>query len=459
METVNAGLENAGKKLRLTATLGEVADINPERLGSEWSLSYILYVDISSVGEGHISTSPAKLDLDEAPSRAQRIISEWDVVLSTVRPNRRAMFQARDVQQGTVVSTGFAVLRAKPGQIDPRYLYALVFDQSFTDYLVMREQGAAYPAVSPSDIAEAEVSLPPIEEQRRIGHILGTLDDKIELNRRMSATLEEMARALYKSWFIDFDPVIDKAILAGNPIPKELESKAERRRAYWAKTTPDGRPKPLASDLDSLFPDSFQDSTLGPIPSGWAVASFGRVCQNVGRSVAPAQIDPEEVYVGLEHIAPKSLCLNEWGAGKEVSSQKSRFLQDEILFGKLRPYFHKVSIAPLAGICSTDVLVLDATDKRWWAYVALASSEESTIEYVTATSGGTRMPRTSWSDLDRMPVVLSPLGSAEAFGDIIRPVLKRLQPISSESRVLATIRDSLLGPLLQGQLKMVVQNQ
>jgi very-short-patch-repair endonuclease len=115
-----------------------------------------------------------------------------------------------------VVSTGFAVLRPKPGVIHPRYLYACVFNKAFTDYLVSREKGAAYPAVLPEDIAEATISLPPLPEQRAIAHILGTLDDKIELNRRMSETLEQMARALFKSWFIDFDPVRRNAARARN---------------------------------------------------------------------------------------------------------------------------------------------------------------------------------------------------------------------------------------------------
>jgi hypothetical protein len=106
-----------------------------------------------------------------------------------------------------VVSTGFAVLRPKREYIEPRYLYACVFDKEFTDFLVQREKGAAYPAVLPEDIADAVISLPPLAEQRAIAHILGALDDKIELNRRMSETLEAIALALFKAWFVDFEPV------------------------------------------------------------------------------------------------------------------------------------------------------------------------------------------------------------------------------------------------------------
>ncbi len=187
--------------------LGEVVSINTDSIGNDWPFSHIKYIDISSVGEGAIIEPAQILSLDEAPSRAKRLVKEGDSVLSTVRPGRRSMFFAKQPEPDWVVSTGFAVLRARREFIEPRYLYACIFDKAFTEFLVKREKGAAYPAVLPEDIADAVIKLPPLPEQRAIAHILGTLDDKIELNRRMSETLEQMARALFKAWFVDFEPV------------------------------------------------------------------------------------------------------------------------------------------------------------------------------------------------------------------------------------------------------------
>lgn len=177
-----------------TVRLGDVATINPDAIGANWPFLHIRYIDISSVGEGTIIEKPSQISLSEAPSRAKRLIREGDTVLSMVRPNRRSMFFVTTFEPDLVVSTGFAVLRPKPKVIHPRYLYACVFDRAFTDYLVSREKGAAYPAVLSEDIADAKIPFPPLPEQRAIAHILGTLDDKIELNRRMSETLEQMAR-------------------------------------------------------------------------------------------------------------------------------------------------------------------------------------------------------------------------------------------------------------------------
>ncbi|MEK7298697.1 MAG: restriction endonuclease subunit S, partial [Candidatus Margulisiibacteriota bacterium] len=190
-----------------TTRLGQVAAINPDAIGRDWPFAHIRYIDISSVKEGQIEVSPQWMKVSDAPSRAKRLVRKGDTVLSTVRPNRRSMFFVSQPGEDWVVSTGFAVLRPKTPFIDPRFLYACVFDQAFTEYLITREKGAAYPAVSPEDIANAELSIPPLKEQQAIGSILGTLDDKIELNRRMNETLEAMARAIFKSWFVDFDPV------------------------------------------------------------------------------------------------------------------------------------------------------------------------------------------------------------------------------------------------------------
>jgi type I restriction enzyme S subunit len=171
-------------------TLREVIQINPATVDRDFKSEWIEYIDISSVGEGVITESPKVIKLKEAPSRAKRLVSKNDTVISTVRPNRRSMFFVREPKQNWVLSTGFAVLRPIPDKIEPRFLYAVVFNREFTEYLISREKGAAYPAVLPEDIYEAEILLPPLSEQKAIAHILGSLDDKIELNRRMNETLE-----------------------------------------------------------------------------------------------------------------------------------------------------------------------------------------------------------------------------------------------------------------------------
>ncbi|WP_432199366.1 restriction endonuclease subunit S [Anoxybacillus gonensis] len=187
--------------------LGEVVQINPESLTKDYPFNVIDYIDISSVGTGELRET-TQYPISEAPSRAKRLVRAGDTILSTVRPNRRSFLYLKKPKENQVVSTGFAVLRATE-KINSRYLYYLISDQKFTDYLVSQEQGAAYPAVSIDSIKNAIVLLPDLETQEKIASILGSIDDKIELNIEMNKTLEEMAMTLYKHWFVDFGPFQD----------------------------------------------------------------------------------------------------------------------------------------------------------------------------------------------------------------------------------------------------------
>ena len=165
---------------------------------------------------------------------------------STVRPNQRHFGMLNNIPENLLVSTGFAVLRAKDSLADTGFIYWFLAQDHIVDYLhsVAENSTSAYPSIKPSDIQRLTVSLPPLKEQRNIARVLNSLDDKIELNRRMNETLEAMARALFKSWFVDFDPVRAKI---------------------------EGRDTGLPKHLADLFPDRFVDSEMGEIPAGWKV--------------------------------------------------------------------------------------------------------------------------------------------------------------------------------------------
>ena len=271
------------------------------------------------------------------------------------------------------------------------------------------------------------IQIPPLAEQRAIAHILGTLDDKIELNRRMNETLEAMARALFKSWFVDFDPVRAKA---------------------------EGRDPGLPSHIADLFPDSFEDSELGEIPKGWRVATLGDVADHPRRGVQPTAIKESTPYIALEHMPRRSIALSEWGVADGLESAKFAFKKGEILFGKLRPYFHKVGVAPLSGVCSTDIVVVSARAEHWLGFVLGHVSSAEFVEHTDAGSTGTKMPRTSWSEMARYAVALPPIPVAAELTKQVRPSVDRIVYAIHESRTLAALRDTLLPKLISGELRV-----
>lgn len=154
---------------------------------------------------------------------------------------------------------------------DPLYVYYLLHRLNLANY----KGGSAVPTLNRNHIHPIELSIPPLQEQKFIAHILGTLDNKIELNRKMNETLEQMAQALFKSWFVDFDPVFDNAIAKGNPIPDTLKQKSDRRKEVISS----GKYKALPKELLELFPSSFEfnDELEKWIPEGWDIGKMEEV--------------------------------------------------------------------------------------------------------------------------------------------------------------------------------------
>ncbi len=312
--------------------------------------------------------------------------------------------------------------------IDPRFLYYWMQGREFfVQFKGVAGQTDMAEYVSLSDQRRMHITLPPVSEQRAIAHILGTLDDKIELNRRMSRTLEEIARALFKSWFVDFDPVRAKA---------------------------EGRDPGLPKHIADLFPDSFEESELGEIPRGWRVGTLGDVAEHPRRGVEPREIGPATSYIALEHMPRRSIALSEWGVAEGLGSGKFVFKKGEILFGKLRPYFHKVGVAPVDGVCSTDIVVVAPRALHWFSFVLGVGSSDEFVEYANARSTGTKMPRTSWADMTRYQLVLPPEPVARSFSNLIQPSVNRMITGIHESRTLAALRDALLPKLISGELRV-----
>ncbi len=183
--------------------------------------------------------------------------------------------------------------------------------------LLAQATGSTFPNVSASQIAEIPYPELDIIDQRAVAHVLGTLDDKIELNRQMNETLEEMARALFKSWFVDFlplrakqrarkqtgDPVRSKAALR-TPSAGGSDWTVERARAYLDS---------MDKSIVDLFPDRLVESEIGEMPEGWDVGNIGSVANQRRSVVNPEHMDPETPYIGLEHMPQRCIALSEWG--------------------------------------------------------------------------------------------------------------------------------------------------
>ena len=334
-----------------------------------------------------------------------------------LRQNRRRRLSGK-----TIIDNNMMGVVPRLERVNPLFFYYALSQFDFSEI----SQGTALPYLTISTLSGLSLKVPPLPEQRAIAHILGTLDDKIELNRRMNETLEAMARALFKSWFVDFDPVRAKL---------------------------EGRDTGLPNNIADLFPDQMVESELGEIPEGWEVGCLADIAVAPRRGIDPTDLRGETPYIGLEHMPRRSIALTDWEGTGKVTSNKSFFEKGEFLFGKLRPYFHKVGIAPISGVCSTDIVVIAPRSAIWSAFLLATISSVAFVNYTDQTSTGTKMPRTSWKTMSRYAMCLPTDTGARAFQKAMGPILARTVANIHENRTLPVLRETLLPKLISGEIR------
>jgi type I restriction enzyme, S subunit len=399
--------------------LGEIADIV---LGGTPSTAIGMYwiPEINWVTAKDISDSPTAKIID-----TERKISKKGLENSPAKilPALTTVIIARGATMGkckmignemSLNQTCYGII-AKNGT-DPVFLYYYLC--SMYEHFRAMAHGSVFDTVISSGLRSLEVIFPPLPEQR---------DDKIDLNRRMNETLESIASALFKSWFIDFDPVRAKV---------------------------EGHDTGLPSHIADLFPDLLIGLEMGEIPGGWKIGKFGDIAENPRRGINPCEIDPTTPYIALEHMPRRSIALSEWETAEGIESNKFEFKEGEILFGKLRPYFHKVGVAPVNGVCSTDIVVVTPQEKNMFGFVLGNISSDVFVEFTNAGSTGTKMPRTSWDEMARYPIVIPSSSVASAFTEQIRPLVSHMFVSIHQSRTLKLIRDNLLPRLISGRLRV-----
>ncbi len=260
-------------------------------------------------------------------------------------------------------------------------------------------------------MAKIEVDIPPLPVQQRIAGVLSAYDELIENSQRRIKILESMARALYREWFVHFRfPGFDARARVASPI--------------------------------------------GEIPQGWEVKKLSKIAEEMRRNVSKGQLEEPRPFVGLEHIPRRSLALDAWETTTELGSNKLEFMKGEVLFGKIRPYFHKVSVAPFDGLCSADAIVIRSRQPEHYAIVVGCVSSDEFVALATATSNGSKMPRANWSVLEEHPIAIPTLSVARQFSAVVDPAIQQMQTLIFQIQNLRRTRDLLLPRLLSGQVAL-----
>lgn len=383
------------------------------------------YIGLEHIGEGTLS-----LESTSTERTVNSIKSRFrcgDILFGKLRPYFRKVVRPRF---DGICSTDIWVVRPLDG-VDAGYLFYLMASQQFVDTATRGSQGTRMPRAKWEFVSRSKVFLPPIQEQRAIAGVLGALDDKIELNRCMSETLEEMAQAMFRSWFVDFDPVRAKV---------------------------EGRTSGLPPDLDALFPAEFEESELGEIPAGWQVKELQEVIEvNPQRTIRRGEL---VTHVEMAAVPTRGPQVKAWTYREYTSG--SRFMDGDTLFGRITPSLENGKTALVdfldhdeVGWGSTEFIVLRPRPP-WppeYAYIMArdARFRNHAIVNMTGTSGRQRVPADIISAY-RMPIPDDDV--VVTFGQLVQPWFESTTILGRQSDCLAEQRDALLPRLLSGKLRM-----
>jgi len=304
-----------------------------------------------------------------------------DIVLTTEAPLGEVA-QLRKAEQ-IALAQRVILLRGNPNIISQQFFFQAIKSPFVQAGLQQRATGTTVLGIKQSELRKVNIPYYPLSTQRKIAAILSAYDDLIENNLRRIKILEEMAQNLYRKWF-------GKAHFQGHPQTR------------------------------------LTDSPIDRITEGWEMASLGQLADQIRDSVNPDSVDPETPYIGLEHLPRKSISLSDWGTASEVQSTKLLFRKGDILFGKIRPYFHKVGVAPLQGICSSDIIVIRPRAANCFGIVLGCTSSIEFVEHATATSQGTKMPRANWDVLVKYQIPMPPQPILSKFNEFMSEIVNSL---------------------------------
>ncbi len=331
-----------------------------------------------------------------------------------------------------VVNQHVTIIRLRRDIAEPGYLLSYLTHPTAKHYMESFNAGGSRRAITKGHIESFVVPLPSLHEQRAVANLLGTLDDKIELNRRMNETLEDMARGIFKSWFVDFDPV---------------RAKAEGRQPFG-----------MDAATAALFPDSLVDSPLGKVPRGWRVIPLPEAIEvNPGRALPKGRIAP---YLDMANMPTRGhrpdRCI-ERPAGSGM-----RFINGDTLLARITPCLENGKTAFVdflqdgqVGWGSTEYIVLRPRvplPPAFGYYLARSEGFRTVaIQNMTGSSGRQRVPAEC---LGQFLLAVPPGAAAQLFGSAIQPFLDQIRASGDESRTLAAIRDALLPKLVSGEVRV-----
>jgi len=356
-------------------------------------------------------------------SNGERFITEKGLENSSAKllPKGTVLFTSRApigyigiASQELVTNQGFKSIIVNEKNDNEFVYYLLKFS---LNKIIGMAGGSTFKEINSSSFKKIEIKVPPLSTQHRIAAILSALDDKIENNRRICETLEQLAQAVFKRWFVDFD-------------------------------FPDAQGRPYKSSGGRMV-----ESELGLIPEGWEVGVLNDLVTNINESCKTN--NKKLPYLPIDVIPKSKLGIENYDSWENAKSSLIKFKEDDIIIGAMRIYFHRVVLSPFSGITRTTCIILRPKSKSDRLFSLFHVNQDNFIEWASNNSKGSTMPYAFWNNgIENHKIVIPPVCYREEFEKIISPLVQIIKTDYKNSISLQQTRDTLLPKLMSGEVEV-----
>ncbi len=358
------------------------------------------------IKKGQIDCSDAYLisEKDYISINQRSLVEQWDVLMSMIGTVGEVAV-VKEVPDYAIKNV--ALFKCGGSELKGRWLSYYLQSSEAKGHMAGNQKGSSQQFLSLKQLRNLPIPVVGEERMKESVHILSAYDSLIENNQKQIKLLEEAAQRLYKSWLIDLH-----------------------------------------------FPGHMSVTVTNGIPEKWTKTTLSKICDIRKETITPERIQDNLPYIRPEHMPRKDICLSNWGNSSDVNSNKFAYYENDIIFGKIRPYFHKVGFALNNGVVSTDSFVMVAK-KGLWCLLLMTVSDSLFVDYTYQTcKEGAKMPRADWNKMKEYSVLIPNDEILKSFNEIIVSITAKIKVLAMQNRRLAEARDRLLPKLMNGEIKI-----
>lgn len=393
-------------------------------------------------------------EIKDSQLRAGKL-SYGDIILTTRGTvGNVAYYDSSNPYKNIRINSGMIIIRADEKLWNPKFLYFILTSGFLQEQIINLISGSAVPQLPARDIKKFILPVIGRNIQDKISNIISAFSDKISINIDTNQTLEQMSQTLFKSWFVDFDPVIDNALDAGNPIPEALQSRAELRQ----KVRNNADFKPLPADISALFPAEFEETEMGWVPKGWMLESVAKSI-NINPGVKLPQ-NTVAKYVDMKSLPTQGYSISE--VIEKPYAGGAKFQKNDTLFARITPCLEngKTGFVDFlnekeTAFGSTEFIVMRGTTKVHYSYVACLARENNfrshAIQNMVGSSGRQRVQN---SCFDSFYIAIPTPSVMSLFAGKVSSYFDKMYSCNVENKSLTALRDTLLPKLISGELSL-----